>query len=306
LERTEQSILLLSASCAAAIIVFFSMSHTQYDVYVMPAFCPLAIILGLSIDRWIRQIEGGGDLPKVLRFVSPVLAALGALVFPVSIAAGFVLHGMQAWMPVAIGIAGALFCAALVSQYFLFRKKRPTAAVFSMALLYCASVLCGNAAIEQYYYHVKFEDVQELTKLLADTPGEVAQYCDFNLSLLYYRKGPMDYFYNVHELVTANQCTEEEQRIAHRPMFVLVHKRFEKELTSVPELRMELAAKRGDWRIYRSDDAILRHRSTLEECLKTQSWSDLLNSRYKNPMTMPYGGGDYPARLCVDAEKPTK
>jgi len=290
--RNSSNALVLAASYAVAIVLFFTASKTQYDIYVLPAWCPIAIVLGITVERWINIVEARGSIPRTLNYTSKLLAIVGALLLPAGIVAACGLHG---WMRAFVILAAVLLSIGWVSQQILLARKQVTAAIFTLLVSTCFGYSLGVPVLTERFYEQKYKDVQQLAKTLVDCKGQVAQYGEFMLGLLFYRKGPIDYFYDVTQLVPITQCSAAELKDAHAPLYVIVSEGAAKRLLARKDVNFQLVNQRGEWRVYRSVDAMVRRPPTLEDCLKEQGINGLLhiNSTY----TMPYGGGSYPQRL---------
>jgi len=293
--RSSSHALVLAASYAVAILLFFTASKTQYDIYVLPAWCPIAIVLGITVERLISVAETSGIVPRTLDYTSKFFALVGALLLPAGIVAACVVRGLHGWMHAYLILAATVLSIGWVSQRILIAKKQFTAGVFTLLVSTCFGYALGVPILTERFYETKYQDVQELAKTLVDCKGQVGQYGEFMLGLLFYRKGPIDYFYDLSQIIPRSQATAAQLNDAHTPLYIITSRGSAKSLLARKDVTFALVRQRGDWQIYRSDDATAKRPPTLEDCLKDQSVDGLLhiNSTY----TMPYGGGSYPARL---------
>ncbi len=293
--RNSSNALVLAASYAVAILLFFSASKTQYDIYVLPAWCPIALVLGITIERWINVAEAGSKVPRTLDFTSKLFGIIGALLLPAGIAAAFVVPGLHDWMRAFLILSATVLSIGWVSQRMLLARKRITAAVFTLLVSTCFGFSLGVPILTERFYETKYKDVQELAKTLVNCNGQVGQYGDFMLGLLFYRKGPIDYFYDLSQIIPVSQATPAQLKDAHTPLYLITNRGMAQRLLGRKDVTFTLINQRGDWQVYRSYDATVKRPPTLEDCLKNQGVGGLLH--IDSTYTMPYGGGLYPARL---------
>jgi hypothetical protein len=275
--------------------LFFSASKTQYDIYVLPAWCPIALVLGITVERWINVAQASGVLPRTLNFTSKLFGIIGALLLPAGIAAAFAVRGLHDWMHAYLIFAATVLSIAWVSQRILIAKQQIAAGVFTLLIGTCFGFSLGVPILTERFYETKYKDVQELTKTLVDCKGQVGQYGDFMLGLLFYRKGPIDYTYDLGQIIPASQATTPQLQDAHTPLYLITTRGMAHKLLARKDVTFTLINQRGDWQVYRSDDATMKRPPTLEAALKNQGFEGLMH--IDSTFTMPYGGGSYPARL---------
>jgi 4-amino-4-deoxy-L-arabinose transferase-like glycosyltransferase len=297
--RSRSDFALLFAGCsAAATLIFFSLSKTQFETYVLPAWCPLAMVLGLCVDRWLQQIEQHETVSKLLKFTSLLFTGLGAVLFIGSVVAAVLVKELQPWMRAVVPVAGLAIAGGWIAQFIQLRKGFASKAMYTLvATTYVGYAMLTPVAFEAWY-HKMFADVQAIAKSLEYSDGQVAQYNDFMLSLLFYRKGPIDYFYHAEHIVPRATCDPHDCRGVRSPLLVIVKKDKVNDIINRNDVHFTLKQQRGDWFLYESSDAVLRRSPTLQEMFERQSTNDMLTDKMQaGPLTMPYGGGSLPTRF---------
>jgi 4-amino-4-deoxy-L-arabinose transferase-like glycosyltransferase len=293
--RNSSNALVFAASYAVAILLFFSASKTQYDIYILPAWCPLALVLGISVERWINVAQTSSALPRTLGFISKLFGIIGALLLPAGIVAAFLIRGLHDWMYAYLILSTTILSISWVSQRILMTKRQITAAVFTMLIGTCFGFSLAVPILTERFYESKYKDVQELAKTLVDCKGQVGQYGDFMLGLLFYRQGPIDYTYDLNQIIPASQATAAQLRDAHTPLYLITTRGMARRLLARKDVTFTLINERGDWQVFRSSDATMKRPPTLEDALKNQGFAGLMH--IDSTFTMPYGGGSYPDRL---------
>ncbi|HEY9714055.1 MAG TPA: glycosyltransferase family 39 protein [Chroococcales cyanobacterium] len=287
--------LLLAGCCAIAMLVFFSLSRTQFETYVLPAWGPLALLLGNRIDRFITEVSfDSTNCRKIRRVSSPLIALCGIFVCTSLALIPAVAPQLPVWMQSSIAAGIACLALGWLGQFFLLRKSR----ILSAMLLLAASTTFGygllSPVLTELWYQNSFKDVQSLASLLSSSEDELAQYKEFMPSLLFYRKGSVDFFYHPEDLVPKSKANAEELARAPHNLYIIVRQVYADELAARPDVHLELVKELGAWRLYKTADAILRVAPTLEFTFKRLGTMDVLTDRYHwGPLTMPYSGGDF-------------
>lgn len=298
-DEQQNNAILFTACSAAATIIFFSISKTQFDTYVLPAWCPLAMLMGINVDRWLKQAESTDNVPRVLKITSIIFAILGVGLLAAGIAFDFKFSDAPLWMRVMMPVAGVIFASTWIGQLVLQNKRQFEKSWFVLAIGTCIGYSILTPVLVEYWYQKMFADVNELARSLENSKGEVVQYDAQYFCLLFYRKGPIDFVYHLDLLVPKNTVAAAEYANAHLPVFVIIQKRKAQSLLDRPGLNFKLVQERGDWCLYKSEDAFLRRSPTLEASFEPLSWQDMLSDRSDSvPLTMPFGGGTYPPRLA--------
>ena len=254
-------------------------------------------MLGVSVDRWLSRIERTGQPSRLFNFTSPLLAALGTTVFIASVVALFIVKPLQPWMRFVVPSAGLTLAAGCFVQYMQLRRGFVAK---SMATL-IATVCCAYALLTpvgfEIWYQKTFADVQAIAKSLANSDGQVAQYNDYMLSLLFYRKGPIDFFYRPEYIVPRATCALATTADIHSPLLVIVKNDRVSDIINRTDVHFTIKQRRGNWSLYESTDAVLRPSPTLQWMFERQSMDDMLADKmHAGPLTMPYSGGSWTFR----------
>ncbi len=305
-----RDVLVFSLAYVLVTVVFFSLSRTQFDRYILPTWCPLVIMISLSIDKWIRTTDRDSSIARSAKFISPLLAVLGGLCLTASIAAAFIVQDVQLWMRVAVPVAALVLAYGWISQYLSYRKKNFGRAMLLLAASTCLGYAIVTPVLFEYWYEKTYAGVHQLVLSVADTDADVGQYKEFMPSLLYYRRGPVNFFYHLSQLLprkkapaslpastptafsTSGPSLSEVREPADHRTFILVKKDFEPELLAQPQLNLKLNSRRGEWSMYETSDFVMDKPPTLEESFNRLNWKDSMTDKFGfGPLTVPYSGG---------------
>jgi 4-amino-4-deoxy-L-arabinose transferase-like glycosyltransferase len=354
------SVMIFSASYVLVTVVFFSLSRTQFDRYILPMWCPLVIMISLSIEQWLRanaetspavsaaksevvsteaspvgSVEmspsvSAGTAPvdvtataKTEKIVSPFLAAIGIIGFIASVIAAFVVKDVQTWMRVVAPTGVLVLAVGWVHQYVAYRRGEFDKSIIGLAMSTCIGFAVVTPVLFEYWYEKTYAGVHELVKSVADTDADVGQYKEFMPSLLYYRKGPVFFFYHLSQLIPRRDAAKRAElqpgaapaavkgtpissdigtSNGPRPasadstdprVFILVKKDFEPELLAQPQLNLKLCARSGEWSMYVTSDFVMDKPPTLEQSFNRLNWKDSMTDRFGfGPLTVPYSGGN--------------
>jgi 4-amino-4-deoxy-L-arabinose transferase-like glycosyltransferase len=202
-----RDVLIFSLAYVLVTVIFFSLSRTQFDRYILPTWCPLVIMISLSIDKWIRTTDRDSLIARSAKFVSPLLAVLGGLCLIASIAASFMIPDVQLWMRMAVPIAALVLAYGWISQYLSYRKKNFDRSMMLLATSTCLGYAIVTPVLFEYWYEKTYAGVHQLVISVADTDADVGQYKEFMPSLLYYRRGPVNFFYHLSQLLPRKKAT---------------------------------------------------------------------------------------------------
>lgn len=327
--QKHAGVMVFSLAYVLVTVVFFSLSRTQFDRYILPIWCPLVIMISLSIEKWIISAEAKTAIGKTEKFVSPTLAAIGSISFVASVVGAFMVKEAQDWMRIVAPLGVLVLAAGWIWQFMEYRKKDFAKSTMILALSTCLGFAITTPVLFEYWYDTTYAGVHELVKSVADTDADVGQYKEFMPSLLYYRKGPVFFFYHLSQLlprkVSANTMSKSSDdkettgvsdgtadttvntsapptvppvsRPASDPptdhrTFILVKKDFEPELLAQPQLKLKLNSRKGDWSMYETSDFVMDKPPTLEESFNRLDWKDSMTDKFGfGPLTVPYSGG---------------
>ncbi|MBS1954948.1 MAG: glycosyltransferase family 39 protein [Cyanobacteria bacterium SZAS-4] len=325
IQKQHAGVMVFSLAYVLVTVVFFSLSRTQFDRYILPIWCPLVIMIALSIEKWIissqsissqsissqsisSQSNSGepkSAIGKTEKFVSPILAGVGCISFIGSIVAAFIVKDAQTWMRFAATLGVLVLAVGWVWQFIAYRKNEFAKSTMILAISTCLGFAIATPVLFEYWYDTTYAGVHELVKSVADTDADVGQYKEFMPSLLYYRKGPVFFFYHLSQLLPRKAPVNNQapptvppvSRPASDPptdhrTFILVKKDFEPELLAQPQLNLKLNSRRGDWSMYETSDFVMDKPPTLEESFNRLNWKDSMTDKFGfGPLTVPYSGG---------------
>jgi 4-amino-4-deoxy-L-arabinose transferase-like glycosyltransferase len=289
-------VLVFSLAYILFTVVFFSVSRTQFDRYILPIWCPIVIMISLSIDKWIfdRDQKWIFDRAKSAtaisaKLVSPLLAFLGCASFIASIVAAFIIKDVDPWMRIAAPLATLVLAVGWIWQFASYRKSDYNKSVFVLAMSTCLGYAIATPILFEYWYEKSYAGVHQLVMSVADSDADVGQYKEFMPSLLYYRKGPVNFFYHLSQLLPRKTDSNDKRT------FILVKKDFEPELLAQPQLNLKLHSRSGEWSMYETGDFVMDKPPTLEESFNRLNWKDSTTDRFGfGPLTVPYSGGHKP------------
>jgi hypothetical protein len=351
--NSDSGVMIFSAAYVLVTVVFFSLSRTQFDRYILPMWCPLVIMISLSIERWISSLDKSGDATppsatpasatsadaasaestsastlksagavaaeltaataKTERIVSPVLAGLGVIGFIASVVAAFVVKDAQLWLRIAAPAGTLMLAVGWVQQYIAYRRMDLERSILGLALSTSIGFAVVTPVLFEYWYDKTYAGVHELVQSVADTDADVGQYKEFMPSLLYYRKGPVFFFYHLSQLMPRkdaakraelqpSQTAPVAESNGPRPasadpkdprVFILVKKDFEPDLLAQPQLNLKLHSRSGEWSMYVTSDFVMDKPPTLEQSFNRLNWKDSMTDKFGfGPLTVPYSGGN--------------
>lgn len=325
-QKQHAGVMVFSLAYVLVTVIFFSLSRTQFDRYILPIWCPLVIMISLSIEKWIISQElksatgitepannkNESAIAKTEKFVSPTLAGIGCISFIGSVIAAFVVKDAQTWMRVVAPLGVLVLAVGWTWQFIEYRKSDYAKSTMILAISTCLGFAIATPVLFEYWYDTTYAGVHELVKSVADTDADVGQYKEFMPSLLYYRKGPVFFFYHLSQLLprktavnTINTSSTDFAPPAVPPVsrpasdpstdhrtFILVKKDFEPELLAQPQLKLKLNSRRGDWSMYETSDFVMDKPPTLEESFNRLNWKDSMTDKFGfGPLTVPYSGG---------------
>ncbi|CAN5515034.1 hypothetical protein BH10CYA1_BH10CYA1_54040 [soil metagenome] len=302
--KRHSGVMVFSLAYILVAVVFFSLSRTQFDRYILPIWCPLVIMISLSIEKWIISAESKSAIGKTEKFVSPALAGIGWISLIGSVVAAFVVKDAQTWMRMVAPLGVLVLAAGWTWQFIEYRKNQFAKSTMILAMSTCLGFAISTPVLFEYWYDTTYAGVHELVKSVADTDADVGQYKEFMPSLLYYRKGPVFFFYHLSQLlprkVRAIGSPPAVPPVSHpasdattdHRTFILVKKDFEPELLAQQQLKLKLNSRRGDWSMYETSDFVMDKPPTLEESFNRLNWKDSMTDKFGfGPLTVPYSGG---------------
>jgi 4-amino-4-deoxy-L-arabinose transferase-like glycosyltransferase len=276
-ETASKSLLLdaklVSVSFAAAVIILFSMSKTQMEPYILPAVTPLAIAAALYAEQWSKATKGFGlwtmqKCSVLATFAGPILATAATV-------AAFVFkdHAFPMWARIVIPATAWMTAAFWIWQRRLVRNHRLMDAALAIAV--ASSLLFGTivAGVIEYVYNKKFADLHYLCGVVrTQTNGEVGLFGNYYPSVFYYVQRPVNCFYQAHWL--------EKRPGANNYVYVLCRNNDLPRLQNESGVTLTPYLVRGEWGLYKADNAYLEPYATLSKTFTTLSIPDIISDRY--------------------------
>lgn len=292
---TKESLLDPRTICvgfALAIIVFFSLSSTQMETYVMPACTPLALAAALSLTQWLKEENSFGK--KWLNGVSIALVAFGAIALIGGILTPCFFKALVPWATIGIPIVGVILGFAVYWQRKLFKSGQIEKSLTVIAASMCIfSTVLIPTCIEQWYNDTQ-KELHDLTRSLKKTPEQVCLYMNYLPALMYYTEGPVDCFFNAAQIVPKKPGSPK--------LYLLARKTEAKMLTVLnPQVTLHPMSLGDRWGLYYIPNGTLLKGCSLDKIFKTLSIRDMLflDHRKYGMLTDYYNGGDLnlPARF---------
>jgi len=261
----------ISVCSALTIILLFTISKTQMEPYILPAVAPLAIATALFAQQWSKDGAAGFGRWTVEKF-SLVAMILGPLLAVASTVAAFVVkdQSLPAWSRVALSAVSWLVAAVWIYQRKLVREGKLMSSMIAIAA--AASILMGTivAGGMEYWYNKKFADLHYLCGVLRETHGEIGLFDNYRPSVFYYVRRPVNCFYQTKCLV--------KQPGSH--VYLLCRNSDVGRLSGDTKISIAAVESRGEWGIYRADNAYLQPYATLAQTFSTLSIPDILTDRF--------------------------
>ncbi|MBI2809982.1 MAG: hypothetical protein HYX67_04025 [Candidatus Melainabacteria bacterium] len=136
-QKQHAGVMVFSLAYVLVTVVFFSLSRTQFDRYILPIWCPLVIMISLSIEKWIISPETESAIAKTEKFVSPSLAGIGCISFIGSVVAAFIIKDAQTWMRIVAPLGVLVLATGWVWQFLAYKKKELAKSTMILAISTC-------------------------------------------------------------------------------------------------------------------------------------------------------------------------
>lgn len=307
-ELTRERSLFYLACWVIGIFVFFSISKTQLDTYILPIVAPASILLATAItatisgspatatqddsqqlnlkwdQRWLNIVSW---IVMLLTLAAAVAAAYAALTW-----SGSPHQKALLLLASAAGIAGSV--AQLLNQL----RKHSYEAILAATLTICALTASIFPVAFQHFAQGQLE-MRHLAEHLPDCHEEIALYGAFKPSLIHYLKRPIDTITSVDQFVVATKPIPDDglsygYTPSGRKQLIIGEDRYMKDFVRRPELHLKELYREGKWAVYELTNGYVERPKSLEECFKWvqaagQSFADSNNF---GPFTVPRGGGD--------------
>ena len=217
----KSSGLLLVACWATAIFLFFTLTSTKLETYILPSISAFAVLIGCTLDDWLTRLEEGKPVSRWMKGNSICLAAISvASVIAALIGAAVVKEistGLKVW-----AIAGAL-CLAIgwTRQAILFKRgsySRSLCWLLGSAVVACA--ILAPVAFEIGYKY-KQQDVHAVIEAIKGQDAQVALYREFKPTLMFYLHKPIDSFFSPDQIVADRPWDPLESTCRHASLSIL-------------------------------------------------------------------------------------
>jgi len=288
-----RSATLLLACWSAALFVFFSLSKTHLDTYILPTIAPFAVLIACYIERTVSL--GSAQLKSSPPWIERLLAVLALLFLLGSFALiavherfnNFYLSTPQYWGLILLLLVGAICLGRLLEG------RHIQAAICTLfAVLIPADALLTVAAFKSMDNGGQ-KQLRELCQELShDQNGDnrIAIFRTFKPSAIFYSKRPVDSFFHPTQMVTTSTATPPD---SHHQI-ILVHEKTLPLLVIPLNTKLVLKEKRGEWRAFELVGGEVKSVETLETMFKNpEAFRRAVSGESDwGPLTVPYGSGD--------------
>ncbi|HEY9789897.1 MAG TPA: glycosyltransferase family 39 protein [Candidatus Obscuribacterales bacterium] len=332
IERVPQeSAELLFACWALGVIIFFSLSATKLQTYILPAWPALAVLVGITVERFISR-EQMGYRTRYLHRCIATLAVLGAIGLLTGIAFAVVsanpavltsfiaaaptaqnanasakiAHLMQQaagalaaigpWMKAGVAATTLLMSVGFLASFYQLHKRNIEACMAILAATAVAACTIGGITFYHIGYRFKNQDAHVVAAAIKDKPGPVALFRDFKPSLVYVLQRPVDSFFcadQLHRRDSANPsgALGTGGTPAAAVQYVIAGPKGAADLMSAFPTQLHVVAHSGDWYAFETTDLLALRLPTLEQSFTQHI--DLSGGEYSWG-TLPFAGGSKP------------
>ncbi len=271
-------------SFASVVLVFFSLSSTQMETYVLPACTPLAFAAALSVSNWCKGFNPFGM--RWLRGVSTTIRFMGMFGLIVGLAAPFFFKSLVPWLALAMPFAGLLVCIGFNWQYLLLKGERIEKSLIVMATTMCLfSTFLVPICLEQFYNDTQ-KELHELVSHLKKTSAQVGVFMHYQPAVLYYTEGPVDYFFGAQQIIPKKSNSPK--------LYVVARKTEVQALATSPQIAIQPISEGTKFGLYYIKGGTLEKGAPLEETFKRLSTLQMitLNNKVYGVLTDYYNGGN--------------
>jgi 4-amino-4-deoxy-L-arabinose transferase-like glycosyltransferase len=295
---------LLFACWSVAVLVFFSLSLTKLQTYVLPAWPAMAVSVGIILDRSLANKSSRSY--NYVRACAWLLLATGIFCAAVSTlftAFTFNLvhlphrHGLEQAIDIASKISqtqkvGATLtlwtgaCGLIIAGWQIRRGNLALA----WKWLACAMVISGTIGgivLYQIGYRLKNADVHCAIWAIKDKPGPVAIFRDFKPSVIYYLHRPVDTFFSTDQL----HSVANPDHKANPPQYIIAGPKGAADLLAAYPTQLHTVSQSGDWYVFAATDLVAVRLPTLERSFTEHI--DLSGGEFSWG-TLPFAGGTKP------------
>lgn len=286
--RRGQAELFIACWCIA-VFCFFSLSKTKLDTYILPLIAPLAVLVALTLDEWVRRWEEEGKRSQWLYAASWLFAVIGVLLLAGGVGAAALAKQLTFTIRLLLPPVTLVFCLGAITQLKELRRGRAERSVY----LLLGSVALGfsflTVPIFQWACISRYDDLKTIGTHVRNIDADLAIFDTFKPALMFYANKPVDSFFHPQQLEPVRAGDD-----LPRPQYVVVSDRALARLAARPGLNLRLFEKVGQWSVYEAVGAKLRKNYTLESVFSTPGELERIVSGKGEwgPLTVPYAGGD--------------
>lgn len=294
-EEAQANFSLLLSAWALSMLVFFSLSRTQLDTYILPAMAPFSILLASTMSTLAEEPIETDDPLKFdrlwFRVFLYLLAALNLLLAPAALYFSYAGRSSYLLEPQMAALGLSLVAAAIRQLILLKGKKWSQALTLSVLSIACTMSLSFPSVMGYLAY--KNQDMVNLAKKLSGSDAQIFCYGAYKPSLITYLDRPVDTLSSPLAFVEGSDPSNKEKSRKAQPQLIMANDKDAADFAVKPNLNFEEVARVGRWACYKITNGYVMRPRTLEDSFRLiidqniPLWSDLPYG----PLTTPLGGG---------------
>jgi 4-amino-4-deoxy-L-arabinose transferase-like glycosyltransferase len=307
IDGVDKEPVLLFASWALTIFLFFSLSQTKLQTYILPIFPALALLIAyiftLAIDTVVNKtLRFASIILYVLSFIIGIAILFGLFLFAIPSIIMQILPKKIALlvMPAIISLpvfiklmliaGGCVIFWGFFKQYNLLRNNKWQESI--MLTIFSISIACAflAAPVFEIAYQLRQADLHKVILCLKNLhDGPVAIYQEFKPSVMFYLERPVDSFFSPDQLLlSASQENKKENK-----QYIIAGKKGSEELLLKHGNKLKLINQIGHWYVFESNELIVQKLPTLAQ---TFSLNMQLSGKDYHWGTLPFAGGIKPMK----------
>ena len=288
-ESKQAAGLLLMACWILTVLVFFTLSRTKLQTYILPCFAAMAVIIAVTLEGWLGTAQANRRPPRSLGILSPILALLGLAAACAGPIAAVTVKHIDLWMRLVAALSGLCLGVGWIYQFMLLRRQQFERSLW--CLLSTSTVVCAlvTPVAFELGYRYRDADLREVIRCIPRHHSKVAIYQDFKPSIMFYLRRPVDSFFSPDWLVKV----DDPHANAQPRQFVITSQKADRDLIAAHGGRLSLVASKGSWRVYETVRLSLLPLPTLEQTFKYRL--NMSTNKYSWG-TLPFAGGPWPVR----------
>lgn len=302
--------LLLLTCWSLSVFVFFSISRTQLDTYILPVAAPLAVVIAFYIDALINRLYANDTSKRTMLIISSVFGLIGFLVIvfafalpsiavPKTFVDAIASQDLLS-IKICLFILGIILAVGYISQYYFFWKRHY---VMMFAVLITTSLVVAAGASQAAFQILDQSGQKDLRLLcieLSKSCDQLAVFQAFKPSIMFYSGKPVTSFFHVSQLVPTEQAENRTDNFEDRKsgclprLLIILHEKSMPLFTVSPPIKLQLVKHQGPWLVYQVANAKFEEIQTLAAMFSNwQMVEKLVKSQNAvGPLTVPYAAGD--------------